>query len=247
MAIIGITDSGLGGLSVLNSMYRINDRHSYIYLADNLNSPYGIKSQSKIIELTENCVNYLKGKGADIIVLACNTATSAAVDYLRSVNHIEIVGTEPAIFPALKDKHRKILVLATPFTINSERYIRLTEKYSDRIVNCPCRDLARLIDDTAPDFNKLYDYMESILKPFRDCTGIVLGCTHYVLLKDIIHRIIPSAMIYDSSEGIAKRVNFLLNKHRIFSEDTHYNISFIFTGKDEEKLYRDVINNILFR
>lgn len=215
MATIGITDSGMGGLTILNALFSNNKCNNYIYYADIANCPYGMKSSKEITELTRNCCNKLIEMGADIIVIACNTATSAAIDTLRQEFKIPIVGTEPAVMPAIADKSKKILVLATPYTINSERYYKLINKYEDRIINCPCSDLARLIEDFAPDFIQMYDYMESILKPFRDCNAIVLGCTHYVLLKDIIHRIMPNVALYDSSSGIVRQVNYLIDKNKI--------------------------------
>jgi len=246
MATIGITDSGTGGLTVLKALYKMNDRHRYIYLADTLGAPYGLKPQKKIIEMTRYCTDSLIKSGADIIVIACNTATSAAIENLRGIYDIEIVGTEPAVMPAIKDKHKKILILATPYTIRSERYIKLVEKYEDIIISCPCRDLAGLIDENAPDFDNLFDYAESILKPFRDSTAVVFGCTHYVLIKDIIKKIMPHAELYDSSDGIARRVNHLINKYNLQVEKEG-ELIFERTDGNDAETYRKLFNAIYLR
>lgn len=241
MAIIGVTDSGLGGLTILKSLYNNDSNHKYIYYADNSNSPYGQYNKDKILTLTRACCEKLIEMGSDIIVIACNTATSAAIDSLRQYYNVPIVGTEPAIMPAIHNNHHKTLVLATPFTIYSGRYASLTYRFYNRLINCPCRDLARLIDEAAPDFSVLYDYVKCILKPFNDADAIVLGCTHYVLIKSIISSIMPKAKIYDSSDGIAKRVNYLVNQ-----KDYKYVPKYtqIIASCDTD-IYKEVFSNLL--
>ena len=213
MAVIGVTDSGAGGLSVLKALYKKAPENKYIFLADTAHAPYGARCQEEIISLAESCVDNLILMGADIVVLACNTATSAAADYLRKKYSYKIVGAEPAIMPAVREGKRRILCLATPFTIASERYLHLIEPYRDKIIDCSCGDLATFIDACAPNYSSLKDYVGSILKPFKGVDAIVLGCTHYALIKPLLKRFLPCAAIYDGTEGIARRVMNLSDKY----------------------------------
>ena len=145
--------------------------------------------------------------------------------------------------PAIRAKHKKILSLATPYTIQSARYIRLAANFRDYITDCPCRDLAALIEAAAPDFDKLYDYIKSILKPFLDYTAIVIGCTHYALVADIIKKIMPHAEIFDSSAGIVSRVKHICSGKGLAEEDLCVKITGIREDL-ETSLYYEVLNNL---
>ncbi len=198
---------------MLKALYTSAPENKYIYLADTANSPYGGRSREEIIELAETSAVSLLDMGADIVVLACNTATSAAADYLREKYDYRIVGAEPAILPAIREGKKHILSLATPFTIGSERYARLVAPYRDKITDCACGDLAAFIDVVAPEYSPIKEYVSSILRPFKGADAVVLGCTHYSLIKSLIHRVLPSADIYDGAEGIARRVKYLAEKY----------------------------------
>lgn len=219
MANIGIIDSGIGGLSVLKAIVSKTPNNRFMYLADILNAPYGEKSKAEIIDYTKICCDKLLAKGADIIVLACNTATSGAIDEMRNLYDIPIIGTEPNIAGALRDNRKKILVMATPFTLESERYHNLIKDKRDKLVNLPCNNLSERIDNVAPYYDKMSDEIYNLLIPYKDCEAIVLGCTHYALIKDIISRILPVAHIYSSARGIAKRIENIINDNNLQEEE----------------------------
>ena len=121
---IAVVDSGVGGISVLRELLRIMPNENYIYYGDSKNAPYGQKSKSEVLEITKNNLKYLKGLGIKALVIACNTATSAAAQTLREENpELPIIGIEPAIKPAAKlGENPCVLVMATPLTLQEEKF-----------------------------------------------------------------------------------------------------------------------------
>ena len=138
---IAVFDSGVGGISVLRELIRIMPEEDFIYFGDSKNAPYGTKEKEKVRELTIGCARKLFDQGAKGLVVACNTATSAAVRKLREMYpYIPIVGIEPALKPAaLCMEHPKVLVMATPMTIHEEKFHVLMERYKEKAQILRCR------------------------------------------------------------------------------------------------------------
>ncbi len=205
---VGLFDSGIGGLSVLSACVRLVPNARYLYLGDNGNAPYGEKSEEQIYRLVERGVRRLKRAGADVVVLACNTATAVAIDCLRENFNFPIVGTEPALACAAQ-RCKSVVILSTPRTAKSERLRLLVERYPSvecRIVSCP--RLAWEIERTA-GYAPISRLRADL--PRVECDGVVLGCTHYSFVKKQIGDFYR-APVFDGAEGVAHRVKGLLEE-----------------------------------
>lgn len=216
---IGFFDTGLGGETIFKEAYRkINA--DYIYLADTKNSPYGIKDIESVRNLTEQCIKKLIDLDCKIIVLACNTATSASISYLRSkYPDIIFIGAEPAIKPALsKANNKKVILTATSLTLKGNKLFTLLTNLNgvDKVTLLPLDELVEFADYTDKiQYDLAYEYLVRKFSNLNldDYSGIVLGCTHFPIFKDIFRKILPTTIeIYDSADGITTNLKNKINK-----------------------------------
>lgn len=208
---IGVFDSGLGGLSVLRELVRLMPEENYLYFGDSAHAPYGPRPTQEIRELTLRAAKDLFDKGAKALVVACNTATSAAINHLREIYPDKIiVGIEPALKPAVdQNPHGRILVMATDATLREEKFSALMARCAAdcEIIKCPCPKLVEFVEQGQLEGEEVLGYLREILK---DCTpkpldGVVLGCTHYPFLKKAIREVVgPRPAILDGGCGTAK-------------------------------------------
>ncbi len=205
---IGIFDSGIGGITILNEIRKLLPNENIIYYADSKNNPYGPKTDKELLKITNNIVNYLINKNCKIIVIACNTATTRCIKSLReNYPNISFIGTEPAIKLACDNNHKNILVLATHATINSisvQKLITNNKKENQTIYLQDSEGLANAIEMSNSELiSKLLD---EFLIPYqnKNIDSIVLGCTHYPYVNKQISAYFNNATIYDSSIGVAK-------------------------------------------
>lgn len=218
---IGFFDSGVGGLSVLKEACALMPEENYIYYGDSANAPYGEKSREEIFELTMRGIGYLMSNDIKALVIACNTATSAVIDELRKEVDIPVIGMEPAIKPALNAVEGKVLMMATPATIRLERYNNLLERFNarERVVNLACNKLAGMIEHSVLSHNsELKDYLSGLLTPYKNAgiQAIVLGCTHYVFIKeDIKEAFGKDVLIFDGNHGTVNRLKSVLEEKGI--------------------------------
>ena len=210
---IGVLDSGLGGLSVLREAIKIMPNENFIYYGDSRNAPYGVKSSEQVKKLTFDVVEYLLGRGIKGIMVACNTATSAAVAELRiKYPDIPIVGIEPALKPAANSsKEGKILVMATPMTLKEVKFHKLLDRYRDmrEIEPVPCGGLMEYVEQGILEGEELDAYLIEKLKPFMDTkiSSIVLGCTHYPFVRNAIAKVVGQDIdIIDGSLGTSREL-----------------------------------------
>lgn len=242
---IAFFDSGMGGLTVLKTAIKMYPYEKYIYYADTANAPYGNLSKDKIYKYTYNCISKLIQTGIKALVLACNTATNAGIVKLREGLNIEIIGMEPAIKPASeKIKEGKILVLATEATLKQDKFKELYAKYNrDNIVLSPQKNLA--IDIEENFFNKdiLREKLDKCLKRYKNCgfSGIVLGCTHYVLIKDLIREQFKNAEIFDGNSGTVINLFKKLREKNLISADKELSVE-IFTSCGLETKKQQYLN-----
>ena len=193
---VAFFDSGLGGISVLRETVRLLPQENYLYYGDSLHAPYGVKSEAQIQALSLAAAEHLVSAGAKAIVVACNTATSAAIGLLRQVYpDIPVIGTEPALKPAVeKYPGGRILVMATPMTIKQEKFQALKHQFDDRaqIIGLPCEGLMEFVERGELRGSAVEAYLTEKLAPYlrEPVDGIVLGCTHYPFLTGAIRRIV---------------------------------------------------------
>lgn len=210
---IGVFDSGVGGISVLRELIRIMPNENYIYLGDSKHAPYGTKPLETVRALTFENAEILLEQGAKGLVVACNTATSAAVRLMRETyRELPIVGIEPALKPAaLQKEHPRVLVMATPMTVRQEKFRQLMARYESRaqIYPLPCPGLMEFVEAGELESERLYDFLQELLGPYLDkkLDSVVLGCTHYPFARKMIRRIVGEAVtIFDGGEGTAREM-----------------------------------------
>lgn len=207
---IGVFDSGLGGISVLRELVKLMPNENYIYLGDSKNAPYGDKEVDEVRQLTIASVDCLIDLGVKALVIACNTATSAAVNSIRKqYNKIPVIGIEPALKPAvLSMEHPRVIVMATSVTLAEEKFNQLMMAYKDTadIVKLPCPGLAEYVEQGKISGPEVRQFLTSLLEPHLSPLpdAIVLGCTHYPFVRDEIQSICGSHVtIFDGGMGTA--------------------------------------------
>lgn len=231
---IGVLDSGIGGMTVLDKTVKLLPREEYIYYADNKNNPYGEKTDKQLYKIVkENVIYLITKKNCKMIVLACNTATTKCMKKLKEeFPNILFVGTVPAIKVASDNNYKHTLVLATPATIDSERtkeLIKENKKEKQEFTLIACDGLAKAIETN--DEEKI----NIILKNIKDITknkkidSIVLGCTHYPLIKDKINYYFQNIPQLDGSLGVAKEVKRQLERNNLLNNQAAGKIEFIYT------------------
>lgn len=188
---IGIFDSGVGGLSVFREIRKLLPEEKYIYYSDNAHCPYGEKSVGYIIDRAREITRFLLDKGAEIIVVACNTATAAAIATLREDFNIRFIGMEPAVKPAVRSTITGVVgVLATAGTLKADKYLHTREKFSEgiKIVEHIGEGFVELVEKGCLTGEEAEKIVSTSLKPLLDegADRIVLGCTHYPFLADTI-------------------------------------------------------------
>ena len=228
---IAVFDSGVGGVSVLRELIKIMPDEDYIYMGDSKNAPYGTKSKEEVRELTVSCAENLFSQGAKGLVVACNTATSAAVRVLREMYpQIPIVGIEPAVKPAVFCmEYPKVLVMATPMTIREEKFRHLMERYEDkaRIIPLPCPGLMDFIERGDLDGEDLIHYLKDLLYSYSDnrVDAAVLGCTHYPFARKQISQVLgENVKIFDGGEGTAREMRRRLGEKGLLREEDRHGV-----------------------
>ncbi len=213
---IGVFDSGMGGISVLGELLRYMPTENYIYYGDSVNAPYGIRTKDELIDLSIRVSEYLVAQGVKAIVVACNTATSAAIKILREKYDIPIIGMEPALKPAVEStEHGSVAVMATEVTLSEKKFARLMEKLdaNNPIEKIPCPELVPLVEN---GFVTGSEVEAAISRCFKNVDtnavkSVVLGCTHFVFLKEAVRSVLgENVEIFDGNYGTVKHL-----KHKL--------------------------------
>jgi glutamate racemase len=209
--IIGVFDSGAGGLTVLKELIGHFPSLPFIYFADNANCPYGPKDTDEIINISTRIINFLLSKGSSMIVVACNTATASAIDYLRGHFHIPFIGMEPAVKPAaLGSKTNSIGILATEGTFNGRLYQETTAKYAanTNVVYQIGDGLVELVEQGKYYSEEAKELLKKYVQPMLDknIDHLVLGCTHYPFFIPILKEILPEHItIVNPAPAVARQ------------------------------------------
>lgn len=224
---IGIFDSGVGGISIWKEVISLLSNENTIYLADSKNAPYGQKSKEKILELSIKNTELLIQKGCKIIVVACNTATTNAISYLRENYDIPFIGIEPAIKPAaLQTQTNAIGILATRGTLSSELFYKTSQNFTEgiKVIEQIGEGLVPLIEDGKIDSPEMETLLKKYLNPMLEehIDYLVLGCSHYPFLIPNIRKIVgDNITIIDSGEAVAKQTNAILEKNNLLNTMNH--------------------------
>ena len=207
---IAFFDSGIGGLSVLAEALRRFSGAEFLYFADEDHVPYGTKSRAQIVRLSLDAVGFLVSRGADAVVVACNTATSAAISELRGAFSVPVIGMEPAVKLAADSfGSRPTLLIATPLTIAGEKLARLVGRLECETWSLPLPRLVEFAQDLEFDSPAVRTYLREELAKFEleRLGSLVLGCTHFNYFKDVLREILPSHVrIIDGIDGTLNRL-----------------------------------------
>jgi glutamate racemase len=243
---IGIFDSGIGGTSIWKEIHHLLPNEKTIYLADSKNAPYGQKSKEEIIALSMKNTDLLLEMNCKLIVVACNTATTNAIQELRAKYDVPFIGIEPAIKPAAThSKTQTIGILATQGTLNSELFNKATQKFQNtKIIEQVGHGLVQLIESGKINSSEMTELLHSYLTPMieADIDYLVLGCSHYPYLIPQIKKILPAHIkIIDSGEAVARQTQNLLKEKIGFS--TAQKSEPVFYTNTDPKVLRTILEN----
>jgi len=250
---IGVFDSGLGGLTVVQAMTKVIKGAEVFYVADTKHAPYGEKTPEQIMQYSLDITRYLLDTyQIDALILACNTATSAAIRHLREIYpSLIIIGTEPGIKPAIEQtKTGKIGVLATPATLQGDKYKQLTQALSSQksveIYEQACHGLVQQIEKGEIESAETINLLEKWLMPMREnnVDTIVLGCTHYPLVSKSIEKIMNcNVNLIHTGEAISRYLltSLITQKEHINEGELHIHI--LTTGEIQRQIVDSIIES----
>jgi glutamate racemase len=214
---IGVFDSGVGGLSVLRELRALLPEERYIYIADQAHVPYGQRELAEVRRFSLGVADYLLGRGAQIIVVACNTASAAALAQLRAAHPaFPFVGMEPAVKPAAEQSRRGVIgVIATAATFQGELFASVVHRHARgvRVIQQTCPGLVERIEAGETDGPALESFLRERLQPLLDAgiDELVLGCTHYPFVTGALQSVFgPGVKIIDPAPAVARQVQRLL-------------------------------------
>ncbi len=213
---IAVLDSGIGGTSVLKELQRLMPNERYIYFGDSQNAPYGTRPTAQVRQLTLAAAEKLMAYGCKALVVACNTATSAAIGLLREKYPDKvIVGIEPALKPAAEAfPTGNIGIMATQVTLREAKLAHQLERFPEaRVHLIPAPGLVELIEAGRPT----EELLASILAPYKDLDALVLGCTHYPLAAETIQKLLPNTQLFDGGPGTARQTKRLLSAKNLLN------------------------------
>lgn len=216
--LIGFFDSGIGGVTVLKEALRMLPQEDYLYYADTLNVPYGTKTKEEVKGFISEAAGFIAKRGVQALVVACNTATSIAINDLRKKYPFPIIGMEPAVKPAVeKTRDKRVLVLATPLTLKEEKFRNLVSRVdSERIVDTlPLPGLVDFAERFVFDEDMVIPYLREKLSAFEiNCYGtVVLGCTHFPFYRKSLRSIFSDDVdIIDGNTGTVRHLKNILEE-----------------------------------
>lgn len=243
---IGVFDSGIGGLSVLREIRALLPNEDLIYLADSAHCPYGDKSEAYIRARSGVLSQFLLERGAKAVVVACNTATAAAVAGLRAQLPVPVVGMEPAVKPAVAASRSKVIgVLATVGTLASAKFAALLARYGEgvRIVTQPCPGLVERVEQADLDGPETRALVQRYTAPLLGAGAdtLILGCTHYPFLRPLIGEIVGSEIsLVDTGAAVARQLQRVLQANHLLSIEKNPGREEFWTSGDLASLQKAV-------
>ena len=245
---IGVFDSGAGGVSVLRALVDELPRETFIYLGDSAHAPYGDRTADEVLALSREMVGRLIGQDAKAVVIACNTATSAAAATLREeLPDIPVIGVEPALKPAVcAHEGGCVLVMATPVTLALDKYHELAATYQGRarVIPVPCPELAARIEQGALDAPDVVELVRSYVGEYAgQVDAVVLGCTHYPFVAGAIREVLGDVELFDGAAGTARQLRRVLKKEGLLTKGRKQgSVVFESTLEGAESLYEELFS-----
>jgi glutamate racemase len=243
LALIGVFDSGVGGLSILDEALRQLPEHDYIYLADSMYAPYGERTSEWISSRSMELCQYLAAQGCDAIVVACNTATAEAIAQIRNaLQHIPIIGVEPGIKPAAMQSTNGIVgVLATEATLKSDKFSALLATLPNcQFIKQAGAGLVPLIEAGQANSEETLELLAEHLEPIQDARAdtLVLGCTHYPFLRRAIRKLLGDSInLIDTSDAVVRQLERKLEMQDMGLDQGKHGSIRLISSKDSENLF----------
>ena len=242
-------DSGVGGISVLALAHQKLPDENFCFFADAAYAPYGDKTPEEIRIRLHRILQENADQPIKAILLACNTATSAAAAVLRKELDIPVVGMEPALKPAVLDSEGQIIVMATALTIREEKFQKLLAQYGSGrdIVPMPCPGLMELVEKD-PQGKDAEDYLLDILAPYQNTmSSLVLGCTHYVFLRPMLQKLFPKVNLFDGNDGVVRQLKEVLRSRHALGGSGSISMGSSLKNTDARVQYHDkCVNMFIF-
>lgn len=243
---IGFFDSGIGGISVLKEAVALMPNENYIYIGDSKNAPYGTRTPEEVRNLSFDIIDKLIAMGVKAVVVACNTATSAAIDELREKYEAQlpIIGIEPALKPAVENYGEGVVVImATPMTLSENKFSKLRERYSEtaEIIPMPCDGLVEIIESGITKGPAVEEYLHKKFETVdkKKVSAVVLGCTHYPFIKDALINVIHEDIaVIDGSLGTVKQLKRMLEQRDLCNKSQERGTVTILNSKEEDRLIK---------
>ena len=233
---VGVFDSGVGGVSVLNQLRRELPGEDFIYYGDTANAPYGTKPEADIMRCAGQVMDHLLSEGVKSVVIACNTASAVAAQALREKHDLPIVAMEPALKPASAIRREgSVLVLATPVTLRLPKFQRLYSLYGEGAIPVPCPGLMELVE--AMDWPRAARYLSDLLSGFAldKVDALVLGCTHYVFLRPLLRELLPARIaVVDGNAGTARQLRHVLTERGLLADRAQGSVRLQTSGSPAE-------------
>ena len=221
---IAVFDSGVGGISVLRHLRRVMPGEKFLYFGDSANAPYGTRTKEEVKKLTFAAAEHLLSRGIKALVVACNTATSAAINELRcAYPELIVIGIEPALKLAVdKFPGGRIGVMATPMTLKEEKFASLMHRFGEtcQVHKIPAPGLVELIESGKADSAETEDLLRSLFDPYLgQLDALVLGCTHYPFAAPAISRVLgDEVVLLDGGDGTARETKRRLKEAGLLEE-----------------------------
>lgn len=234
---IGIFDSGIGGVTLLHQALITLPEENYIFYADTDHVPYGTKTKEQVIGFVDEVMQFMLEHDCKAVVIACNTATSVAVQQMRARYPIPIIGIEPAVKPAVEQSEgKRVMVVATPLTIREEKLINLVKRVDDEhlVDLLPLPRLVTFAERTEFDSEEVEEYLKSELSQYslEEYSELVLGCTHFNYFKDSFRKIFPDPVRFiDGSVGTINQLKRIL-KQKNQLEKNDGNVRYFASGRE---------------
>lgn len=241
---VAVFDSGMGGVSVLRELYKLLPHEDFLFFGDSAHAPYGTKSTEEVRMRTMEAVRRFREQKAKAVVIACNTATSAAIKALRELYpQMPLIGLEPAVKPAaLENQGKKVIVLATPLTLRKEKFRRLVQRYEDLAEFCmvPAPGIVELVEQGKTGTNEMQEYLHSILETYikQPIAAVVLGCTHFPFAQTDIAQVLGTHVrFYDGGAGAARELKRQLEQKGLLNDKIETG-NIIFENSDKSGMHQ---------
>jgi glutamate racemase len=252
---IAFFDSGIGGLSVLSTAYRLLPDECFVYYGDSARAPYGSRTPEEISAFTVECVGRLAEHDMKALVIACNTATSVAIERIRAWLQIPVISMEPAIKPAFEQrKDGRVAVMATPATLSQPRFLRLRGRIdpNNEALLLPCSGLVELIEKGDFKSQEIFAYLEDLFAPHKDqkLDSVVLGCTHFVLIaeavRSVCERLYPGISIVDGNEGTVRHLARVLDQRGMLNSKPYGGDRVVFFSSGDADRLRELFDGLIY-